>query len=44
MNDDFFFLRSFKDINIFSEEEKENIILAKNSEIIRNIFEREEEM
>lgn len=44
MNDDFFFLRSFKDINIFSEEEKENIILAKNSEIIRNIFEREEEI
>jgi len=40
-NDDFLFLRKFKDIQIFSEEEKQSILLAKNSEIINNVLKKE---
>ena len=40
-NDDFLFLRKFKDIQIFSEEEKKSIILAKNSEIVNNVLKKE---
>jgi len=40
-NDDFFFLRKFKDIQIFSEEEKQSILLAKNSEIISNVLKKQ---
>jgi hypothetical protein len=40
-NDDFLFLRKFKDIQIFSEEEKKSILLAKNSEIVNNVLKKE---